>query len=111
MLYGTTPRLLQLNGIAVESALAGTLLILRNRDVPGVIGNFGTLLGEQGMNIATFALGRREASLGAEALAIVQIDEPVAEGVLPLLRAIPNVLEARLVRLPAAAAAARSSAD
>ena len=111
VLYGTTPRLLQLDGIAVESALAGTLLILRNRDVPGVVGNFGTLLGQQRINIATLALGRREASLGAEALAIVQIDGPVSGSVLPLLRAIPNVLEARLVRLPAAAMAARSSAD
>ena len=64
-----------------------------------MVGNFGTLLGEQRINIATLALGRREASLGAEALAIVQIDGPVSESVLPLLRAIPNVFEARLVRL------------
>ena len=58
-------RCCRINGIAVESALEGTLLILRNRDVPGVIGQIGTLLGEQGVNIATFALGRREAVLWA----------------------------------------------
>ena len=72
---------------------------------------FSTAYSEGAFNIATLALGRREASLGAEALAIVQIDEPVSEGVLPLLRAIPDVLEARLVRLPTGAATTRSSAD
>ena len=74
VLYGTTPRVLRINGIAVESALEGTLLLFSNRDVPGVIGQIGTLLGREGMNIATFALGRREAVLGAEALALVGLD-------------------------------------
>ena len=77
ILYGTTPRLLQINGIACEAPLEGKLLIMTNRDVPGVIGQVGTLLGSQGLNIATFALGRRAAQLGAEALAIVQLDGDV----------------------------------
>jgi D-3-phosphoglycerate dehydrogenase len=111
ILYGTTPRLLQINGIACEAPLEGTLLVMRNRDVPGVIGQVGTALGAQGLNIATFALGRREAALGAEALAIVQLDGEVSEAVLPRLRAIPNVMEARIVRLPRASAAVASSAS
>lgn len=109
ILYGSTPRALQLNGIAVESPLEGTLLLLRNRDVPGVIGHVGTLLGSQGLNIATFALGRREAVLGAEALAIVQLDGEVSEAILPRLRALANVMEARIIRLPPAASAMSSS--
>jgi len=111
ILYGTTPRLLQINGIACEAPLEGTLLVMRNRDVPGVIGQVGTALGAQGLNIATFALGRREAALGAEALAIVQLDGEVSEAVLPRLRAIPNVMEARIVRLPRAIAAIASPAS
>jgi len=103
VLYGTTPRVLRLNGIAVECALEGTLLLFTNRDVPGVIGQIGTMLGREGMNIATFALGRREAVLGAEALAVVGLDGSVSDSVLPLLRAIPNVLAARIIRLPASA--------
>ena len=95
--------MLRINGIAVECALEGTLLLFTNSDVPGVIGQIGTLLGREGMNIATFALGRREAVLGAEALAVVGLDGTVSDKVLPLLRAIPNVLEARIIRLPARA--------
>jgi D-3-phosphoglycerate dehydrogenase len=102
VLYGATPRMLRINGIALESALEGTLLLFSNRDVPGVIGQIGTLLGREGVNIANFALGRREAVLGADALALVGLDGAVPDGTLPLLRGIPNVIEARLIRLPAA---------
>jgi D-3-phosphoglycerate dehydrogenase / 2-oxoglutarate reductase len=111
ILYSTTPRVLQINGIACEAPLEGNLLVMTNRDVPGVIGRVGTLLGTQGLNIATFALGRRDASLGAEALAIVQLDGEVSESILPLLRSIPNVMEARIVRLPLAAPAVTSAAS
>ena len=110
ILYGTTPRVLQINGIACEAPLEGNLLVMTNRDVPGVIGQVGTHLGSQGLNIATFALGRRDATLGAEALAIVQLDGEVPETILPRLRSIPNVVEARIVRLPRAAAVQSSSA-
>jgi len=102
--------LLHVDGIEVEAPLERNLIYLRNRDVPGVIGQVGTQLGSQGLNIATFALGRRDATLGAEALAIVQLDGDVPETILPRLRAIPNVVEARIVRLPRAAAAQSSSA-
>ena len=97
VLYGTTPRMVRIKGIALESALEGTLLLFSNRDVPGVIGQIGTLLGQQGVNIATFALGRREAQavLGADALALVGLDGAIPDGTLPLLRALPNVIEAR----------------
>jgi D-3-phosphoglycerate dehydrogenase len=105
VLYGTTPRVLGLNGIAVESSLEGTLLMLSNRDVPGVIGEIGTLLGREGLNIATFALGRREAVLGADALALIGLDGAVSTTILDLLHAIPNVIQARIVRLPALAPA------
>ncbi len=101
VLYGTTPRVLELNGIAVESSLEGTLLLLSNRDVPGVIGEIGSLLGREGLNIATFALGRREAVLGADALALIGIDGEVSAAVLDRLQAIPDVIRARVVRLPA----------
>ena len=101
VLYGNIPRILELNGIAVESSLEGTLLLLSNRDVPGVIGEIGSLLGRAGLNIATFALGRREAVLGAEALALIGLDGEVSPAVLDRLQALPNVTQARVVRLPA----------
>src|SRR6202047_1550612 len=64
VLHDGTPRVLQISGISVEAQLEGTLLYLRNRDEPGVIGQAGSMLGKHGVNIATFALGRREASRG-----------------------------------------------
>ncbi len=97
---GTAPRVLTIDGIELEAPLAGTLLFTRNRDVPGVIGQMGTLLGGCGINIATFALGRREAVRGAEALAIVRLDGEVPEAILDPIRGIEAVVEARLIRLP-----------
>jgi D-3-phosphoglycerate dehydrogenase len=99
-LYDLSPRVLAIDGIHVECDLEGTILFTRNLDVPGVIGRMGMVLGTSGVNIATFALGRRAAVPGAEALALVRLDGEVTESVLEPIRAIPAVVEARLVRLP-----------
>jgi D-3-phosphoglycerate dehydrogenase len=95
-----SPRILSLDGIGLEAPLEGTLLLTRNRDVPGVIGQIGTALGNLGVNIATFALGRRSPVHGAEAVAMVRLDGAVSESILEKIRAIPSITEARLVRLP-----------
>ena len=58
MIRGVQPRLLAFEGIDIETPLEGNLLVCRNLDVPGVIGKIGTTLGEHGVNIANFALGR-----------------------------------------------------
>jgi len=95
-----SPRILSLDGIGLEAPLEGTLLLTRNRDVPGVIGQIGTALGNLGVNIATFALGRRSPAHGAEAVAMVRLDGEVSESVAEKIRAIPSITEARLIRLP-----------
>jgi D-3-phosphoglycerate dehydrogenase len=95
-----SPRILSLDGIGLEAPLEGTLLLTRNRDVPGVIGQIGTALGNLGVNIATFALGRRSPVHGAEAVAMVRLDGEVSESVAEKIRAIPSITEARLIRLP-----------
>lgn len=97
-----SPRILALDGIALESPLEGTLLLSRNIDVPGVIGRIGTALGSLGINISTFALGRRAPAGGAEALALVGLDGNVSASVVQEILGLPSVTEARLVRLPAA---------
>lgn len=101
VLYGAMLRILGIDATPLEAPLAGTLLFTRNRDVPGVIGQMGTLLGARGINIATFALGRRGAGPGGEALAVVRLDGDVPNEVTQYIREIPAVLEARLIRLPA----------
>jgi D-3-phosphoglycerate dehydrogenase len=94
-----SPRVLQIDGIALEAQLEGTILYLRNRDEPGVIGQVGSTLGKLGVNIATFALGRRDASGGAEALSLVRLDGEVSVSILDPIRAIPAITEAKLLRL------------
>jgi D-3-phosphoglycerate dehydrogenase len=76
------------------------MLFSRNRDVPGAIGQMGTVMGSRGVNISTFALGRRDAVAGAEAIALVRLDGEVSDSILQPVREIPAVTEARLVRLP-----------
>jgi D-3-phosphoglycerate dehydrogenase len=100
VLAGTAPRVLAIDGIPLEAPLEGTLLFTRNRDVPGVIGRMGTALGAEGINIATFALGRRAPVRGAEALALVRLDGEVPDSILEPVRRIEAVTAARLIRLP-----------
>lgn len=102
VLRGTLPRLLHIDGIDVEAPLERDLIFLRNRDVPGVIGKVGTILGEGEINIADFSLGRRSAEASSEpreAIAVVHVDGRVSEEVLLKLRTIPAVHQAKAVRL------------
>ena len=103
VVHDGSPRILSLDGIELEAPLEGTLLLTRNRDVPGVIGKIGTALGNLGVNIATFALGRRQPIHGAEAVALVRLDGQVDDSIVDAIRAIPAITDARLIRLPEAA--------
>src|SRR3984893_4046799 len=99
VLHDGTPRVLQIGGIPVEAQLEGTILYLRNRDEPGVIGQVGSTLGRLGVNNATFALGRRNASQVSEALSLVRLDGEVSASILEPIRKIPAITEARLLHL------------
>jgi D-3-phosphoglycerate dehydrogenase len=101
VLHGRSPRLLSYDGIDIEAELAGTLVIIRNQDVPGVIGRIGTILGEAKLNIANFALGRAQAG---HALAVVQLDVANAspaqlEGAIEALRRVEAIRSVRVVEL------------
>lgn len=98
VLHDGSPRVLEIDGISLESQLEGTILYVRNLDQPGVIGQIGTVLGEQGVNIATFALGRREAARGAEAVALVRLDGEVKKTAVEAIRKLSAVTEAKLIR-------------
>ncbi len=90
-------RLVSLHGIDVDAPLAGDMLILRNTDTPGVIGRVGTILGDNGVNIASFALGRSEKP--REAIGVVNIDSEIPAAALEELRGLPQILEAHVVRV------------
>jgi D-3-phosphoglycerate dehydrogenase len=99
VLHDGSPRVLMIEGIPLEAQLEGTILYLRNDDKPGVIGQVGSTLGQLGVNIATFALGRSAAHEGAHAVSLVRVDGEVSASILDPIRAIPAITEARLVRL------------
>jgi len=100
VIHGEQPRLLEFNGIDIETPLEGNLLVCRNLDVPGVIGKIGSILGEKGVNIANFNLGRERAGTKpVKALAVVQVDAPVSAEVLAALGTIEALIDASTVKL------------
>src|SRR5690606_16728153 len=89
-LFGAqNPRLVEIFGVKVEADLAGPMLYVVNQDAPGFIGRIGTTLGEAGVNIGTFHLGRRAA--GGEAVLLLSLDEPVTAPLVEKVRALPGV--------------------
>jgi D-3-phosphoglycerate dehydrogenase len=101
-------RLVLIDGVGVEAPLEGTLLIIKNNDQPGVIGDVGTLLGRHTVNIANFALGRDPECRIDCAVGVVKVDEHpetgagmVSDHVLAEIRAIPNIRSVWRVRLDA----------
>jgi D-3-phosphoglycerate dehydrogenase len=84
------PRLLLVDGVDVEAPLERTLIVLRNDDQPGVIGEVGTILGRHGINIASFALGRRSGgAIGVVSVDAESQDEALARAVEELRRVKP----------------------
>lgn len=97
-----SPRLISVDGIYVESPLDGHMLFIQNADVPGVIGRLGSTLGEHGVNIADFSLGRDPKSANGEpteAVAVVRVDSPIPKAALDQLVADKAVRMARTVNL------------
>jgi D-3-phosphoglycerate dehydrogenase len=91
-LFGNrAPRLVDIFGVAVEAELTPRMIYIVNTDAPGFIGSLGTALGEAGVNIATFNLGRRKA--GGEAVALVAVDDPITPELSDALRNLPGVLK------------------
>ncbi len=90
-------RLVRLDGFYLEAVPEGYILMLNNRDVPGVVGRVGTLLGARGINIAGLELGREK--VGGRAISFFHVDHPVPESVLEELRRAPDIISAQLLRL------------
>ena len=94
---GGEGRITEIGNFSIEVVPSGFMLMTRNKDVPGVIGKIGTLLGENAVNISRFYLGRE--AKGGEALAIIEIDSPLEDKVLTDLRNLEAVNVARQVKL------------
>ncbi|MFC7499011.1 phosphoglycerate dehydrogenase [Enterovirga sp. GCM10030262] len=96
-LFGNAkPRLVEMLGMGIETELAGDMIYVANDDAPGFIGRLGTTLGEAGVNIGTFQLGRRTA--GGEAVLLLSVDSPIDQPLLQRIRALEGVREVKPLR-------------
>ena len=90
-------RIVSIDSFLVDIVAEGTFLYFKNHDRPGVIGRVGTILGDDGINIAGFHLGRE--SYKGDAIAFVALDSRIPEAVLDKIRELPEMLEAREILL------------
>jgi D-3-phosphoglycerate dehydrogenase len=90
------PKILEVKGMTLEAPFMPTVLYVNNSDKPGFIGALGTMLGEAGINIATFNLGRVAA--GEDAIALVGVDQRVPDAILDALTALPQVRYAKVLK-------------
>ena len=90
------PRIVEIKDIEVDAEFAPSMIYVSNEDKPGFIGKFASVLGEAGLNIATFALGRDEK--GGSAVALVSVDGEVPASVLDKVAAIPGVRQAKALK-------------
>lgn len=91
------PRMVEVDGLAIEASPRGHLLFFRNRDVPGVVGRIGSILGRAGINIAGIHLGR--SGPGESAVSIVNVDTRVPAAVLSEIGSLPEILLVRAIEL------------
>jgi D-3-phosphoglycerate dehydrogenase len=97
-LFGDKPRMVEVNGVKLEAGLGARMLYVNNDDKPGFIGALGTLLGKHKINIAYFHLGRNN---DGEAIALVEIDQPVSPEVLAEIAAVHGVRQVKALVFPA----------
>ncbi|MBS1183508.1 MAG: hprA, partial [Proteobacteria bacterium] len=90
------PRIVEIKGIKMDAEFAPSMIYVTNEDKPGFIGKFAGLLGDAGINIATFALGRLE--LGADAICLVEVDGDVPADVLDKVKAISVVRQVKALK-------------
>ena len=98
-------RLIRLDGFHLDAFLDGVLLIYRHRDVPGLIGFIGNLLGEEGVNIADMSLGRSRDEAGGDSVAVLHLDQGPSDAAMQEIADHAEVTGVRAVKLPARGAA------
>ncbi len=91
------PRIIQVDNFPMETVPEGDMLVLMNNDKPGVIGGIGTLLGQNGINIARMQFGRE--TQGGMAMSVVSIDSPLTDALMMKIKQLPNVLSVKLIKI------------
>lgn len=91
------PRIVKMDDFIVDASPSGSLLVMKNRDVPGIIGSVGSILGAHGINIAAMVFGRK--AQGGEAVSILNVDSQITADIIEKLKKVENILEVRTVKL------------
>jgi len=94
-LFGSKPRLVEVDSVKLEAGLGSLMLYVNNEDKPGLIGNLGKILGEAKVNIANFHLGRSDTA--SDAVALLEVDQAVSAEVLAQINKLPSVKQAKLL--------------
>ncbi|MDD5449119.1 MAG: phosphoglycerate dehydrogenase [Candidatus Omnitrophica bacterium] len=93
----TDSRIVRIGGFYVEAVPSGYMLVISNKDVPGIIGQIGTLLGKNGINIAGMSFGREKP--GGKAVSVLNVDSVVPKEVLAKIRTADNIHDVKQVKL------------
>jgi D-3-phosphoglycerate dehydrogenase len=96
-LVGNEGRIVKIDGFSVDAVPEGVLLVCYNEDKPGIMGHIGTILGQNGINIASMTLGRKEK--GGPAITVLNLDQEVNNEVLYKIKEFPAINSVRLVRI------------
>jgi D-3-phosphoglycerate dehydrogenase len=89
---GDRPRIVEVMGISIDCELGPHMLSILNKDMPGFVGAVGMAFGDEGINIATFSLGREKP--GGDSIALIEVDAPVPDAILAKLQSLPQVVRA-----------------
>jgi len=95
-LFSGKPRIVEVNDVKLEAGLASRMLYVNNEDKPGLIGNLGKLLGDAGINVANFHLGRNDAH--SDAIALLEVDQPISAELLAKIAQLPSVKQAKVLQ-------------
>jgi D-3-phosphoglycerate dehydrogenase len=90
-------RIVEVDGYQIDATPVGAMLITHHRDVPGMIGKVGTLLGQQNVNISTMQVSRN--AIGGDAIMVLSIDRPADDATINALRMIPGINSVRSLAL------------
>jgi len=90
-------RIVEIDGFEIDAAPEGTLLITRHRDIPGMIGRVGTILGDANVNISNMQVA--QANEGGEAMMVLAVDRPPPERAMQMLSSIPGISSVRAVHI------------
>lgn len=92
-----TPRIVVVNDKFFDVDPKGEMIVIENKDVPGIIGNVGTVLGNHNVNISQMTWGRTQE--GHDAITVINVDQPVTEDTIKEIEKLPNIISARIIRI------------